>query len=123
MNRIKELREAAQLSMSDVSKKLGIPYTTYVNYEKCTREPNSEMLIAIADLFEVSIDYLLCRSNNKEKILISHYLESLSPDAVCLIDNYNKLNTSGKEKASDYVEDLTTIDKYTAAEQLKSKLG
>ena len=63
MNRMKQLREERGITMKDVACKLGIPYTTYVNYEKGTREPNSEMLIKIADFYNTSIDYLLCKPN------------------------------------------------------------
>ena len=42
---------------------LGIPYTTYISYEKGEREPNSETLIMLADFFDSSIDYLLGRSD------------------------------------------------------------
>ncbi|HPD89009.1 MAG TPA: XRE family transcriptional regulator [Oscillospiraceae bacterium] len=59
MNRIKELRKEKMLSMREVARQLNIPYTTYVNYEKGYREPNSETLIAIADFYHTSLDYLL----------------------------------------------------------------
>lgn len=59
MNRMKELREERGLSMKEVAQRLGMPYTTYVNYEKSLREPNSETLIKIASFFHVSVDYLL----------------------------------------------------------------
>ncbi len=49
------------------AKELEIPYTTFVNYEKGEREPNSEMLIKLADYFETSVDYLIGRSD-EEKI-------------------------------------------------------
>lgn len=65
MNRMKQLREERHLTMREASKRLGIPYTTYVNYEKGLREPNSEMLIQIADFFNTSIDYLLKRNDNR----------------------------------------------------------
>ena len=63
MNRIKELRELKNKNMKEVARELNLPYTTYVNYEKGEREPNSEMLILIANYFGVSIDYLLGRCN------------------------------------------------------------
>lgn len=63
MNRMKEFREKLGLSMADVAKRLSMPYTTYVNYEKGTREPDSEKLIDIADFYGVSIDCLLGRDN------------------------------------------------------------
>lgn len=62
MNRLKQLREQKGLSMRQVASSLGMPYTTYVNYEKGAREPNSETLILLADFFETSIDYMLGKS-------------------------------------------------------------
>lgn len=64
MSRIKDLREQRGISMRKVAEEIGIPYTTYVNYEKGDREPNSEMLIVLANYFKVSIDYLLGRTDS-----------------------------------------------------------
>lgn len=61
MNRIHDLRISRGLSMRQAADALDLPYTTYVNYEKGTREPNSETLIKIANFFDVSIDYLIGR--------------------------------------------------------------
>ena len=63
MNRIKELRVSKGISMRQAALDLGMPYTTYVNYEKGAREPNSETLILLADYFNTSIDYLLGKSD------------------------------------------------------------
>ena len=64
MIRIKELREKKGLNMRQTARELGIPYTTYISYEKGDREPNSEMLIELAEFFHCSIDYLLGRSED-----------------------------------------------------------
>lgn len=61
MNRLKEMREARGLSMREAARLLKMPYTTYVNYEKGAREPNSETLISLANFYETTIDYLLCK--------------------------------------------------------------
>lgn len=66
MNRMKYLRERMGISMKEAARRLSIPYTTYVNYEKCVREPNSETLIQIANFYNTSIDYLLGNSNTKD---------------------------------------------------------
>ena len=50
--------------MREAARQLGMPYTTYVNYEKGTREPNSETLISLAKFYGTSIDYLLCKSDS-----------------------------------------------------------
>ena len=39
---------------------------TYQNYELMTREPKLEILIKIADLYDVSIDYLVGRKDQKK---------------------------------------------------------
>lgn len=65
MNRLKLLRKELNKSMADVARDLNIPYTTYVNYEKEAREPNSETLIALADYFHCSVDFLICRSDER----------------------------------------------------------
>ncbi len=59
MNRLKELRIENDLTMKDAARRLGLPYTTYVNYEKGQREPNSEILIKAAKSYGVTVDYLI----------------------------------------------------------------
>ena len=63
MDRIRELRLESKKSMRQVASELKMPYTTYVNYEKGLREPNSEVLIKIANYYHVTIDYLLGHVN------------------------------------------------------------
>lgn len=62
-DRLKNLRIKKNLSMRRVALDLNMAYTTYVSYEKNEREPNSEALIAIADYFDCSIDFLIGRSS------------------------------------------------------------
>jgi transcriptional regulator with XRE-family HTH domain len=52
---MQELRQERGISMKDAARALEMPYTTYVNYEKGTREPNSETLINIANFYNTSI--------------------------------------------------------------------
>ena len=80
MLRIKFLRESKGLNMREAAKLLGIPYTTYVNYEKGSREPTSEMLIMLADFFNVSIDFLLGRSNDTSPVKVAPVL-SVAPSS------------------------------------------
>lgn len=63
MNRLKQLRKEKGETMVQVARNLNMPYTTYVNYEKDVREPNSETLIALANYFNCSVDYLICNDN------------------------------------------------------------
>lgn len=63
-NRIRQLRAEMHISMREASKRLGLPYMTYVNYEKGARQPNSEMLIRLASFFGVTVDYLIGNNND-----------------------------------------------------------
>lgn len=63
MNRISELRTQMGITMKEAAARLGMPYTTYVNYEKGTREPNSETLIQLARFFGTTIDNLLGKTD------------------------------------------------------------
>ena len=51
------------MTLRELSKELGIPFTTLGNYERGDREPNFEVLNSIAGYFNVSIDYLSGRTN------------------------------------------------------------
>lgn len=65
MNRMRELREERKMNMKEAAACLHMPYTTYVNYEKGSREPGSETLIQIAELYGVSVDYLIGKSGKR----------------------------------------------------------
>lgn len=62
MFRIKNLREKKGINMREAARLLGMPYTTYVNYEKGLREPTSEVLIQLANFYNTSVDYIVGRS-------------------------------------------------------------
>lgn len=70
MNKIRDLRISKNMTMKQTAEALELPYTTYVNYEKGAREPNSEVLIKIADFYNVSIDYLMGRTLDSAKTYV-----------------------------------------------------
>ncbi|HIG0361874.1 TPA: helix-turn-helix domain-containing protein [Clostridium sporogenes] len=61
--RLKALREDADLTQQELADKLHTTRPTISNYENTDREPSYDVLIKIADYFNVSLDYLLCRTN------------------------------------------------------------
>ena len=56
---IKNLRKNKNISRKELAEKLDIQYQTLANYENDNREPNSEILIKIANFFNVTIDSIL----------------------------------------------------------------
>ena len=65
--RIKELRIKKGYNMRQMATALNLPYTTYVNYEKGEREPNSETIVLMSKYFGVTSDYILGRDDANEK--------------------------------------------------------
>lgn len=64
--RFKELREAANLTQIELAEKLNVSKGTIGNYEAGVRTPRKlEDLESIADFFQVEIDYLIGRTDNK----------------------------------------------------------
>ena len=62
--RLKELRVKRSISQTKLSIDLNIGQNTISRYESQTREADYKTLIMIADYFDVSIDYLLGRTDN-----------------------------------------------------------
>lgn len=63
--RLRQCRKAMGYSQCQVAIYCDITENAYQNYELMTREPKLEILIKIADLFDVSIDYLVGRTDVK----------------------------------------------------------
>lgn len=61
--RLKALREDKDLKQSEVAEALNITRTALANYESGYREPDIHLLVKISDYFDISTDYLLCRTN------------------------------------------------------------
>lgn len=63
--RIRDLREDRDMTQTELSKVLHITQRAYSHYENGTRDIPLDILISIADFHNVSIDYLLNRTNDK----------------------------------------------------------
>ena len=64
--RLKQCRKEKGFTQREVAIYCDITEKTYQNYELMTREPKVEILLKIADVFEVSLDYLLGRTEKKQ---------------------------------------------------------
>lgn len=64
-SRLAQLRREANLSQHQLANKLMISYGSIGNYESGTRFPRYEDLEAIADFFNVELDYLCGRTDER----------------------------------------------------------
>jgi len=59
--RLKEIRIKRGLTQTELGEKVGVKQSTFTNWENGKREPNFEIVIKLADLLEVSVDWLFGR--------------------------------------------------------------
>lgn len=64
--RMRELRESARLSQMEIAKLCGTNQTTIARMEAGKTAPSVKILVWWADYFNVSMDYLTCRTDQPE---------------------------------------------------------
>ena len=64
--RLKELRKSKKITLLSLALKLKTNQNTISRYESGEREPGINEIIAIADYFDVSVDYLLGVTDNPD---------------------------------------------------------
>lgn len=62
--RLRDLREDMDLTQTQLVEILHMHKTTYTNYEQGKREPPFELIIRLATLYNVSIDYIAGLTDN-----------------------------------------------------------
>lgn len=124
MVKIKELRLENALTQKEFAERLGLDAHNVGDWERGKGEPNSDMLVKIASVFGVSVDYLLgleddfgktvigsvpVGSSDSARSAVSTVDDLLSPEERKLIADYRKLDKVSKRAiertASSLAED------------------
>lgn len=120
-NRLRELRKSLGLSQEDLGQKFNLAKSTISQYELGKRSPDSVILTKLADFFNVTVDYLLGRTDVK-----TFYDNETSAAKKCLFEtqSYYDLDKSGLPKEAikqidDYIEFIK--HKYHSGEPLQKK--
>lgn len=112
--RLKELRLENELTQLELAKKLFISKSSICKYEKDNNFPEASLLQKIADYFNVSVDYLLGKSDDR-KIILNDDIHLKY--ALKLADI---LKSNGYELTEESIPDIVDYAKYKL-EQLKKK--
>lgn len=99
--KLKELRLNAKLTQIELSKRLSINQVRYNHYEQNKNEPNIDTLIAIADLYGVSLDYL-CNHTTHNQLDIGYLTEMQKATVLAL----KQLNESNLAETYGYINGL-----------------
>lgn len=125
---LKKAREKVGLTQAQAAEAIGVSDGTYKNYEQGKREPNGDKMVTIANLFNVTTDYLLGRepapnpfaelnlSEEDEANVVSKYM-SLPPEIrACMLDVLVQLGDAAKKRQpepdpddTDYITVSTTL--------------
>jgi transcriptional regulator with XRE-family HTH domain len=90
--RLYELREATDMKQSELAEKLNLKPSAISKYEKNLTQPSLSTVIKIADIFKVSVDYLLGISSVKNP----YTQEKFTPKEAEIITRYRKLTAENK---------------------------
>ena len=116
--RLINVRKEHGYTRESLAQELGISKFTLRNYELESTEPGHTFLKQISDFFNVSVDYLMELSEEKER-MTSYNLKSLEYEH---IKKYRSLDSHGKEVVDiildKEVERLITLEKTDNAEIL-----
>lgn len=74
---IKDIRVRKGLTQSEVASALGVSSVVYSRYENGKRQPSIDTLIQMADIFGVTVDYLLGRQDIEDSTLSEYELHLL----------------------------------------------
>lgn len=99
MIKIKELREDKNLSQEEVAKGINTSQRNIGRWEKEENEPTANFLIKLADYFQVSVDYLLGRT---DELGIIQNNNSLSKNESELLYLFKKLDSTKQNKVIGY---------------------
>lgn len=113
MNRIKELRTRHGMNQARLSNIIGVTRSTVSMWEINKSQPDSDMLIRLADLFGVSVDCILMHDtlsfSQKEKPV---EIDGLADDERRLLDLFRRLNEEARYRLIDLADDMVQSGKY-----------
>ena len=98
--RIREARERLGWSQRDLAEKVGVAPNTFHGYESGKHDPKSELLLQIAELCGVTVDYLLGRDEEDARTGLANF----SREALALAERYDGLDDFGRQLLDSVAE-------------------
>lgn len=102
MNRIKTLREEYGFTQQELAEKIGGAKSTIAMYENEQRKPSLEVLIKLSEIFNCSIDYILCKTDKKTS--------NINNDKIFLVPVYGKISAGLPNWAEECLDGYLPID-------------
>lgn len=107
-NSIKKLRIDRELSREDLAKNIGYGASIIRYWENNEKTPNALAVIALADFFNVSTDYLLNREEEDGRIIVQEL--ELPSDEKKVLEKYRILPPELKAVTYEYIKSLGNLN-------------
>lgn len=112
-NILKALRKERGLTQSELAEKLKIGQATIACYENGHREPTINNLIAYADFFECTLDFIVGRADDFGNVTVrasktEHGVDTLTVGEMNLLTKYRALKAGDKSKLEGYLDGITS---------------
>ncbi|ARD55583.1 helix-turn-helix domain-containing protein [Bacillus safensis] len=109
--RIKQLREKNDWSLRELESRVNINYSVLSRIESGKRPVTDSELLKFADIFDVSIDYLVGRSDNPDfKILDDNKIES-DPDLQIAFNAASDFSEEARKQTIDFINYIREKEK------------
>ncbi len=110
-NTLKTLRKERGLTQSELAEKLKIGQATIACYENGRREPTITNLIAYADFFECTLDFIVGRADDLGNVTVrasktEHGTDTLTAGEAELLQKYRALKSGDKLKLEGYLDGI-----------------
>ncbi len=101
MNRIKQLREENNWTQLELSQKMNCAMSSIAMYEKGDRKPSLEVLVKLSEIFNCSIDYILCKTDIRNP---GEQIDNVLNEAMIGMSkkDYEKLTETQKKQIRDF---------------------
>ena len=100
--RLNELRENANMKQIEIAEQVSLKSSAISKYEKGTAQPSLQTLIRIADIFNVSVDYLLGVSSIKNP----YTAEQFTPKEADMILRFRRLSRENQIRIDERINTL-----------------
>lgn len=109
--KMKQLRQAKNLTQSELARQLNVERSTISSYETKNHQPSHDKLVALAEIFGVSVDFLL---NDTYPINLEIPSDvSLKGDEMELLSEYRALSSTSKQQLKAHAKALNLMDLYS----------
>ena len=113
-NRILELRKERNMTQMSLSTSIHVSQETISAYETGRHDPTAENLIRIANFFQVSVDYLLRRSDCR----IAQSYDQLSPEDAELLSLFHNASPLIRQRVIGYLQGVLSDERDDSSSSL-----